>query len=104
MLKVLTGEGILCLTQVCPVAWKYGKTPRDWQPGVIIPIIKKENRKQCMNYRGISLLSLQGKIYTKCLERKCQKIVESKLEDGQVQFLSGSQHHQPNLHSEANRR
>ena len=38
MLKALTGEGILWLTRVCHVAWKFGKTPRDWQTGVIIPI------------------------------------------------------------------
>ena len=89
MLKALTGEGILRLTQVCQVAWKFGKTPRDWQTGVIIPIFKKEDRKQCTNYRGISLLSLPGKVYAKCLERKCREIVESKLEDGQCGFHPG---------------
>ena len=71
MLKVLTGEGILWLTRVCQVAWKLGKTPRDWQTGVIIPIFKKGDRKQCTNYRGISLLSLPRKVYAKCFERKC---------------------------------
>ena len=47
MLKTLTGEGILWLTGVCQVAWKLGKTPRDRQTGMIIPIFKKEDRKQC---------------------------------------------------------
>ena len=55
MLKALAGEGILWLTQVCQVAWKFGKTPRDWQIGVIIPIFKRRDRKQCTNYRGISI-------------------------------------------------
>ena len=76
MLKALTGEGILWLTRVCQVAWKLGKTPRDWQTGVIIPIFKKGDRKQCTNYRGISLLSLPWKVYAKCLERKCREIEE----------------------------
>ena len=44
MLKALTGEGILWLTRVCQVAWKFGKTPRDWQTGVIIPIFKNGDR------------------------------------------------------------
>ena len=44
---------------------------------------------QCTNYRGISLLSLPGKVYAKCLERKCREIVESKLEDGQCGFRPG---------------
>ena len=52
MLKVLTGKGILCLTPVCQVAWKFGKTPRDWQTGVIIPILKKGDRKQCVTAKG----------------------------------------------------
>ena len=86
MLKVLTGEGIFWLTRVCQVAWKFGKTPRDWQTGVIIPIFKKADRKQCTNYSGLSLLSLPGKVYAKCLKRKCREIVESKLEDGQCGF------------------
>ena len=42
----------------------------------IIPIYiyKKGDRKECMNYRGISLRSLPGKVYAKCLERKCREM------------------------------
>ena len=89
MLKVLTGAGIFWLTQVCQVAWKFGKTPRDWQTGVIIPIFKKGDCKQCIKYRGKSLLSLPGKVYAKCLERKCREIVGSKLDEGQCSFRPG---------------
>ena len=56
---------------------------------MIIPIFKKGDRKQCTNYKGISLLSLPGKVYAKCFERKCREIVESKLEDGQCGFWPG---------------
>ena len=89
MLQALTGEGILWLKRVCQVAWKLGKTTRDWQTGVIIPIFKKGDRKQCTNYRGISPLSLPGKVCAKCLERKCREIVESKLKDVQCSFRAG---------------
>ena len=89
MLKALTGEGILWLMRVCQVAWKFGKTLRDWQTGVIIPIFKKGDRKQSANYCGISLLSLPGKVYAKCLKRKCREIVESKLKNGQCGFRPG---------------
>ena len=41
MLKALPEERILWLTRVCQVAWKFGKTPIDWQTGVIISIFKK---------------------------------------------------------------
>ena len=74
---------------MCHVAWKFGKTPRDLQTGVTISIFKKGNREQCTNYREISLLSLPGKVYAKCLDTKCRKIVESKLEDGHCGFRPG---------------
>ena len=74
MLKALTGEGILWLTRVCQVEWKLGKTPRDWQTGVIIPIFKKGDRKQCTNYRGISLLIVcQGKYMPNALKGNAEK-------------------------------
>ena len=100
MLNALTGEGILWLTRVCQVAWKFGKTPRDWQTGVIIPIFKKGDRKQCTNYRGISLLSYQGK-HTLNAENYCNGI---KSRGWPVLFSSESQHHRPDLHSETNLR
>ena len=89
MLKALTGEGVLWLTQVGQVAWKFGKIHGDWQTGVIIPIFKKGDHKQYTKYRRISLLSLPGKVYAKCLERKCRETVESKPEDGQCGFCLG---------------
>ena len=55
MLKALTGNGILWLKRVCQVSRKFGKTFRDCQTSVIIPIFKTRDRKQCTNYRGISL-------------------------------------------------
>ena len=74
---------------MCQVVWKLGKTPRDWQTCVIIPIYKRGDRKECTNYQEISLLSLPGKAYAKCLEKKCREIVKSKLEDGQCNFRPG---------------
>ena len=87
ILKALTGEEILWLTRVRQIAWKFGKTPGNRQTGVIIPIFKEGDRKQWTNYRRISLLSLRGKVYAKCFERKCREIVESKLENSQCGFL-----------------
>ena len=56
---------------------------------MMMTIFKKGDCKQCTNYRGISLRSLPGKVYAKCLERKCREIVESKLEDGRCGFRPG---------------
>ena len=75
MLKALTGEGILWLTRVCKVAWKFGKTTRDWQTGVIIPIFKKGNRKQCtvQTTKGYHSLVCQGKYMPNALKGNAEK-------------------------------
>ena len=89
MLKALGTGGIHWLTRVCQVAWRYGKAPRDWQSGVVIPVHKKGDKKECTNYRGISLLSLPGKVYAKCLEKRSREIVEGQLKDTQCGFRPG---------------
>ena len=89
MLKAMNCFGIRWLTRVCKVAWKTGKVPKQWQTSVLIPIHKKGDKKKCTNYRGISLLSLPGKVYAKCLERRCREIVEPQLEDAQCGFRPG---------------
>ena len=42
MLKTLAEVGILRLMRECQVAWKYGKTPNDWQTCVIVLISRIE--------------------------------------------------------------
>ena len=46
----------------------------------------KGNRKKYTNYKGISL-SHPGKVYAKCLERRCREIVKSKWKNGQYGFI-----------------
>ena len=41
--------------------------PKDWKDGIIVPVFKKGRRKDCGNYRGISLLSIAEKILTRIL-------------------------------------
>ena len=43
------------LKDIFEIAWNCGKT-------IIVPIYKKSSRAECGNYRGISLLSVVGKI------------------------------------------
>ena len=73
MLKALTGEGILWLTRVCQVAWKLGKTPRDWQTGVIIPIFKMETASNVQTTEGYHSLVCQGKYMPNALKGNAEK-------------------------------
>ncbi|VDP03041.1 unnamed protein product, partial [Soboliphyme baturini] len=60
-----------------------GKTPADWKTGVIVPVFKRGDHKECSNYRGITFLSLPGKVYAKVLERKCREILDLKIQEEQ---------------------
>ena len=44
-----------------------GKYPTLWSFGLIVPIDKKDDRSKAENYRGITLLSAVGKLFTSIL-------------------------------------
>ncbi|KAI3364214.1 hypothetical protein L3Q82_011023 [Scortum barcoo] len=63
-LKSLDVVGLSWLTRLCNIAWRLGTVPLEWQTGVVVPLFKKGDRRVCSNYRGITLLSLPGKVST----------------------------------------
>ncbi|CAF3333272.1 unnamed protein product [Rotaria sp. Silwood2] len=89
MLKTLNDDGIRWLTRICGIVWRTGKAPTDWQTGIVIPIFKKGDQRECSNYRGITLLSLPGKVFARVLERRCRQIVEPQLQENQCGFRAG---------------
>ncbi|KAI3354050.1 hypothetical protein L3Q82_018608, partial [Scortum barcoo] len=64
-LKSLDVVGLSWLTRLCNIAWRLGTVPLEWQTGVVVPLFKKGDRRVCSNYRGITLLSLPGKVYAR---------------------------------------
>uniref|UniRef100_A0A672ZD16 Reverse transcriptase domain-containing protein n=1 Tax=Sphaeramia orbicularis TaxID=375764 RepID=A0A672ZD16_9TELE len=85
-LKSLDVQGLSWLTRLCNIAWQSGTVPLDWQTGVVVPLFKKGDRRMCSNYRGITLLSLPGKVYSKVLERRIRPIVEPQIQEEQCGF------------------
>ena len=54
-----------------------GKFPTDWNIGVIKPIYKKKgDRRFPANYRGITLTSCLGKLFTSILQSRLNKCIE----------------------------
>ena len=49
----------------------------------------KEERSDCINYRGISLLSVVGKVYARVLLVKLQKLAERVYPESQCGFRAG---------------
>ena len=63
MLKAGGEAMIHGLHAVLSAVWQTGAIPPDWKKGLVIPIWKgKGDRQDCNNYRGITLLSVPGKV------------------------------------------
>jgi len=56
---IKAGDRIICLEihKLITYIWKKEKLPEEWKESVIVPILKKGDKTDCNNYRGISLLS-----------------------------------------------
>ncbi|KAL0152538.1 hypothetical protein M9458_052261 [Cirrhinus mrigala] len=52
-------------------------------------VAEKGDRRVCSNYRGITLLSLPGKVYTRVLERRIRPIVKPRIQEEQCGFRPG---------------
>ncbi|KAK3518107.1 hypothetical protein QTP70_033333 [Hemibagrus guttatus] len=82
-LKSLDVVGLSWLTHLCNIVWWSGIVPLDWATGVVVPLFKKGDRRVCSNYRGITLLSLPGKVYSRVLERRVRPVFEGSWEFAQ---------------------
>ena len=70
--------------------WKHNIVPQDFEDATIVTIYKrKDNKSDCGNYRGISLLSIAGKILTRIiLDRLLRFIANNVLPETQCGFRS----------------
>ena len=66
--------------------WKTQQWPQDWKRSVFIPIPKKGNAKECLNYLTIVLISHAGKVMLKILHARLQQYMNQELPDVQAQF------------------
>jgi hypothetical protein len=89
MIKYMGSRGEELLLRIYQKAWNGKKSVKDWEVAILIPIFKKGNSRECKNYRGISLLSIPGKIYSRILETRLRQEMENKLEETQNGFRPG---------------
>ena len=65
------GSGMVCLLeQLFSVVWREELVPRQWREGLIVNLFKKGDKEDPGNYKGITLLSVVGKVFCKILNNR----------------------------------
>ncbi|VDP65732.1 unnamed protein product [Schistosoma mattheei] len=61
----------------------------NWKEGHLIKIPKKGDLSKCENYRGITLLSVPGKVFNIVLLNRMKDSVDTQLQGQQAGFRKG---------------
>ncbi|BHF75255.1 hypothetical protein SprV_0501835100 [Sparganum proliferum] len=77
------------LHEVIERAWRDEVVPDDWGLGILVPILKKGDKTRCENYRGISLIDVDAKIFAIVLLRRFQAVRDSRTRPNQAGFRAG---------------
>ena len=78
------------LHSICQQIRKTQQWPQDWKRLVFIPITKKGNDKECLNYCTIALISHDSKVKLKILQERFQQSVKRQLPGVQAVFSTGT--------------
>ncbi len=69
---------------------RWGGVPAGWTKVIIVPVYKGKGRRgDWGSYRGISLLSVPGKVYEKVRTERVQRLTEEKISEEQGGFRKG---------------
>ena len=76
------------LHQLFSVVWHVELVPPQWREGLIVNLFKKGNKEFPGNYRGITSLSVVGKVYCKILNNRLVERLDKGrlLHEGQAGF------------------
>ena len=66
--------------------WEEEDVPADWKEGYLIKLPKKGDLSNCNNYRGITLLSVPGKVFNRVLLERMKATIDAQLRDEQAGF------------------
>ena len=79
LFQILKDDAVEVLHSICQQTWKTHQWPQDWKRSVFIPISKKGNAKESLNYCTIALISHTSKVMFKILQARLQQYVNHEL-------------------------
>ena len=62
---ILKDDAVKVLQSIFQEIWKTQQWPQDWKRSVSIPVPKKGNAKECLNYRTTAFISHASKVVLK---------------------------------------
>ncbi len=78
------------LAYIINIVWIKKTIPDDWRRGIILPFLKnKGNKDVCSNHRGITLLSIPGKLFAMILLERIRPTFYNHRRLGQAGFTAG---------------
>ena len=72
LFQILKDDAVKVLHSICQQIWKTQQWPQDWKRSVFIPVPKKGNGKEWLNYHTIALISHAGIVMLKILQARLQ--------------------------------
>src|SRR6218665_1434778 len=89
MIQVGEESSVEMMYTLCKRIYQEKSCPADWGKAITVPIHKKKDKRDCNNCRGISLLSVPGKVYTSILRQRLKRYVEEIVAEEQAGIRSG---------------
>jgi len=77
------------LHELVKAVWECEQAPQEWKDALTVTLYKKKDPSLCDNYRGLSLLSVPGKIYSLLLLDPLQERLEEVVTESQCGFRKG---------------
>ena len=89
--EVLKGGGDTVakrLHEIIVSVWRTEHAPEDWEKALLVPVFKSGDPSVLDNYRGISLLSIPGKVYSMIIGNRLKEWLDEQLLDVQSGFIA----------------
>ncbi|KAL9977332.1 hypothetical protein ACROYT_G014722 [Oculina patagonica] len=77
------------LQKIFQEIWISENMPEDWKTGLIVRLAKKGDLSDCNNWRGVTLLSLTSKVFSKIILGRMSAALEKDIRKEQAGFRKG---------------